>query len=125
MFSSPVRARFVRLLPTEWNNHISMRFEVLGCDGNFFLLLLLLLLLRSVHKEVHAILHMKYAMILHYRIIHHCRVLYVRRFRDAPLDFKGGGGAGSLGQDNFCFPPAWQGKFFYFQYLMGQVFFFF
>ena len=45
--------------------------------------------------------------------------------RDAPLDFKGVGGAGSLGQDKFFFSPAWQGKFFYFQYLMGQVFFFF
>ena len=44
--------------------------------------------------------------------------------RDAPLDFKGG--AGSLGQDKFFFflQPGKE-SFFYFQYLMGQVFFFF
>ena len=44
-------------------------------------------------------------------------------FRDAPLDF-GGGGAGSLGQDKFFFPPAWQGKFFLFSVPYGASFFF-
>ena len=45
--------------------------------------------------------------------------------RDAPLDFKGGGEQEVWVRTRFFFPPAWQGKFFYFQYLMGQVFFFF
>ena len=37
--------------------------------------------------------------------------------RDAPLDFKGG--AGSLGQDKFFFPPAWQGKVFIFIFIFS------
>ena len=36
IFISPVRAAFVRLLPTAWHNHISLRFEVLGCNGNYY-----------------------------------------------------------------------------------------
>ena len=35
---SPVRARFIRIQPTAWNNKISMRFEVLGCGGNCWLI---------------------------------------------------------------------------------------
>ena len=37
MFNSSVIARFVRLIPIEWYKHISLRFEVLGCDGNYCL----------------------------------------------------------------------------------------
>ena len=39
------------------------------------------------------------------------KVNYTKRIRDTPLDFKGG--AGSLGQDKFFFPSAWQGRFFF------------
>ena len=38
IFNSPVRARFIRIHPTQWNNKISMRFEVLGCEGNYIIL---------------------------------------------------------------------------------------
>ena len=31
----PIKARFVRLLPVEWHNHISMRIEIYGCPGIF------------------------------------------------------------------------------------------
>ncbi|XP_072038535.1 lactadherin-like [Amphiura filiformis] len=31
LFPSPVRASFIRIRPTAWNGHISMRFEVLAC----------------------------------------------------------------------------------------------
>ncbi|XP_072045785.1 uncharacterized protein [Amphiura filiformis] len=31
-FKTPVTARYIRIRPTEWNNHISMRFELLGCE---------------------------------------------------------------------------------------------
>ncbi|XP_072029250.1 uncharacterized protein [Amphiura filiformis] len=34
MFDSPILARFVRIRPTEWNSHISMRLELLGCQGD-------------------------------------------------------------------------------------------
>ena len=30
---SPVKARYIRLIPTEWHNHISMRIELYGCLG--------------------------------------------------------------------------------------------
>ena len=29
----PIKARYVRLVPTEWNNHISLRMELYGCLG--------------------------------------------------------------------------------------------
>ncbi|XP_072020462.1 uncharacterized protein [Amphiura filiformis] len=32
LFHTPVTASYIRILPTEWNNHISMRFELLGCE---------------------------------------------------------------------------------------------
>ncbi|XP_072042526.1 lactadherin-like [Amphiura filiformis] len=32
LFPFPVRASFVRIRPTAWNGHISMRFEVLACS---------------------------------------------------------------------------------------------
>ena len=31
---SSIRTRFIRLLPTQWRNQISMRIEVYGCPGN-------------------------------------------------------------------------------------------
>lgn len=31
---SPVKARYIRLIPTEWHNHISMRIELYGCLEN-------------------------------------------------------------------------------------------
>ena len=31
---SSIKARFIRLLPTQWRNQISMRIEVYGCPGN-------------------------------------------------------------------------------------------
>ena len=43
----PVEARFIRLNIEEWHGHISMRFELYGCDvdaGGSILLLLLYLL---------------------------------------------------------------------------------
>ena len=30
-----IKARYVRLTPTAWNNHISMRIELYGCLGNW------------------------------------------------------------------------------------------
>ncbi|XP_072021357.1 uncharacterized protein [Amphiura filiformis] len=32
LFSTPVEARFIRILPTAWHEHISFRFEVVGCQ---------------------------------------------------------------------------------------------
>ena len=29
----PIKARYIRLLPTAWNNHISTRMELYGCFG--------------------------------------------------------------------------------------------
>ena len=39
--SQPIRARYIRFIPVEWHNHISMRVEIYGCLGvlrlhNFF-----------------------------------------------------------------------------------------
>ena len=31
-FDWPIAARFVRLNPQSWNNHIAMRWEIYGCD---------------------------------------------------------------------------------------------
>ena len=31
---SSIKTRFIRLLPTQWRNQISMRIEVYGCPGN-------------------------------------------------------------------------------------------
>ena len=36
-FNTSVRAKFIRLLPTQWTGHISLRFEVLGCDGKYYI----------------------------------------------------------------------------------------
>ena len=33
--SRPITARYIRLLPIEWHNHISMRIEIYGCPGIF------------------------------------------------------------------------------------------
>ena len=30
----PIEARYIRLIPTTWNHHISMRMELYGCFGN-------------------------------------------------------------------------------------------
>ena len=30
----PIKARYVRLTPTAWSGHISMRMELYGCLGN-------------------------------------------------------------------------------------------
>ena len=40
MLDCPVIARYIRILPQGWINHIAMRFDVLGCQavtGIFFL----------------------------------------------------------------------------------------
>ena len=29
----PITTRFIRLIPVEWHNHISMRIEIYGCPG--------------------------------------------------------------------------------------------
>ncbi|XP_066019015.1 uncharacterized protein [Pocillopora verrucosa] len=31
--SPPITTRFIRLIPVEWHNHISMRIEIYGCPG--------------------------------------------------------------------------------------------
>lgn len=31
----PFTARFVRIVPVEWHNYISMRLEIYGCPGIF------------------------------------------------------------------------------------------
>ncbi|XP_072035475.1 low affinity immunoglobulin epsilon Fc receptor-like [Amphiura filiformis] len=33
MFPTPIEARFIRIQPVGWNNHISLRFEILKCKG--------------------------------------------------------------------------------------------
>ena len=32
----PITARFIRLLPVDWHNHISLRTEFYGCPGKWF-----------------------------------------------------------------------------------------
>ena len=34
----PIIARYIRLRPTAWTNHISLRVELYGCLGNYFFL---------------------------------------------------------------------------------------
>ena len=34
--SPPIRARYIRFLPTAWHKHISMRVELYGCKGKGF-----------------------------------------------------------------------------------------
>lgn len=34
--SPPVTARYIRLVPFEWKNKISMRMEIYGCPGIFY-----------------------------------------------------------------------------------------
>ena len=36
---SSIKTRFIRLLPTQWKNQISMRIEVYGCLGNKMIIL--------------------------------------------------------------------------------------
>ena len=33
MLDCPVIARFIRLLPQGWTNHIALRFDVIGCQA--------------------------------------------------------------------------------------------
>ena len=33
--SQPITARYIRLLPIEWHEHISMRIEIYGCPGMY------------------------------------------------------------------------------------------
>ena len=35
VFYTSVEAQYVRILPQEWHNHISVRFELLGCRSKF------------------------------------------------------------------------------------------
>ena len=32
-----MRARYIRFIPIEWHNHISMRVEIYGCPGVLYL----------------------------------------------------------------------------------------
>ncbi|XP_072016865.1 hyalin-like [Amphiura filiformis] len=34
VFSTPVQTNLIRIIPIKWNYHISLRFEVLGCEDN-------------------------------------------------------------------------------------------
>lgn len=50
-FECPVRARCIRLNPTGWNIHISLRFDVIGCYIDWFTLsLFIVLLLNRPHR---------------------------------------------------------------------------
>ena len=40
--SQPIRARYIRFIPVEWHNHISMRVEIYGCPGVLHLQIILL-----------------------------------------------------------------------------------
>lgn len=31
----PITARYIRFLPMEWHNHVSMRIEIYGCPGRY------------------------------------------------------------------------------------------
>ena len=55
VFPTPVKASYVRIRPITWNNHISMRFELLGCEGRYKGLLALdgaLTNLHVIHIEI-------------------------------------------------------------------------
>ena len=41
-FNGSIVARYTRFQPTAWHNHISMRVELYGCKGTFFVNILLL-----------------------------------------------------------------------------------
>ncbi|XP_072018874.1 uncharacterized protein [Amphiura filiformis] len=34
LLPTPVRASYIRIVPTAWKGHISMRFELVGCEGS-------------------------------------------------------------------------------------------
>ncbi|XP_072041633.1 EGF-like repeat and discoidin I-like domain-containing protein 3 [Amphiura filiformis] len=34
LFPTPVKTSYIRIIPTAWNGHISLRFELLGCKAN-------------------------------------------------------------------------------------------
>jgi len=34
VLNPPITARYIRISPVEWHNHISMRMEIYGCFGN-------------------------------------------------------------------------------------------
>ena len=36
LFPKPFQATHIRIRPTAWQSHISMRFEILGCEGTLF-----------------------------------------------------------------------------------------
>ena len=39
-FDVPVQATYLRILPTEWNGKISLRLEILGCNGKLLKIML-------------------------------------------------------------------------------------
>ena len=74
--NSPVRARFVRLLPTEWHVRISLCLEVLSCDGNYCLI--------NEFAKSRTRIHHTYVpcAIPHYRVIRHCLVRMTLKYAE-------------------------------------------
>ena len=45
-------ARYTRFQPTAWHNHISMRVELYGCKGTFFLVTSFFCGIRKKYKQI-------------------------------------------------------------------------
>ena len=59
IFSPPITARYIRILPVEWHNHISMRVEIYGCHSflEFFFFhnfAFIVLIISSIYNPIQA-----------------------------------------------------------------------
>ena len=52
VLNPPIRARYIRVVPVDWHNWISMRMELYGCQGNERVLFSALIPRRFVHKII-------------------------------------------------------------------------
>ena len=50
--NEPIVARYTRFQPTAWHNHISMRVELYGCKGTFFLATSFFCGVRKKYKQI-------------------------------------------------------------------------
>ena len=50
--NEPIVARYTRFQPTAWHNHISMRVELYGCKGTFFLVTSFFCGIRKKYKQI-------------------------------------------------------------------------
>ena len=40
--NEPILARYIRIVPVEWLNHITMRLEIYGCQGTLLFIISIL-----------------------------------------------------------------------------------